>query len=144
MRGATDCYIRFITNIIDNFNSHAPCGAQLALCKKSKNLLSSISTHTPHAGRNFICMPFFAVTVYFNSHAPCGAQQLAVYISCRRFCIISTHTPHAGRNADSNILTSLEVDFNSHAPCGAQPGFRAGKDLYIKFQLTRPMRGATG
>ena len=52
MRGAT--YPEF-ENSVDNdsdFNSHAPCGAQLYDRGGYIAYYSVISTHTPHAGRN--------------------------------------------------------------------------------------------
>ena len=83
-------------------------------------LLSQISTHTPHAGRNLA--PAFRLfnCDYFNSHAPCGAQHVIQFYT--------TALPY----------------FNSHAPCGAQPLGIGVESRLITFQLTRPMRGATG
>ena len=56
-----------------------------------------ISTHTPHARRDFIVNRF---------HFPIG--------------IISTHTPHARRDLQIVIeYVQLLHDFNSHASCEA-------------------------
>ena len=83
-------------------------------------LLISISTHTPHAGRNAIGGTVAKNIHNFNSHAPYGAQRMLIY-----FYIIpdriSTHTPHAGRNL--NYIRYWQANG--------------------EFQLTRPMRGAT-
>ena len=57
---------------------------------------------------------------------------------------ISTHTPHAGRNMPAAFVFSYYSYFNSHAPCGAQlDSVWCMSRIYIAFQLTRPMRGAT-
>ena len=117
MRGAT---IRAKINnfyIYNNFNSHAPCGAQPASIWRRKGRgefqltrpmrgatmfrsqcvwIFNISTHTPHAGRNKLIKNIFFLH------------------------IISTHTPHAGRNDLRVGFFTFARNFNSHAPCGAQ------------------------
>ena len=79
----------------------------------------SISTHTPHAGRDHQRVGFR------------GRNE------------ISTHTPHAGRNSNATNIISAVANFNSHAPCGAWR-FRLMTEIEgIKFQLTRPVWGVT-
>ena len=56
---------------------------------------------------------------------------------------ISTHTPHAGRDPIHSTRCHDVVDFNSHAPCGARPEESSVISDLSRFQLTRPMRGAT-
>mgnify|MGYP005759437075 CR=1 FL=1 len=68
------------------------------------------------------CFYRSAYLYHFNSHAPCGAQP-----------------------APLTLVRLLLLYFNSHAPCGAQPDLPL-QIVYLqrlKFQLTRPMRGAT-
>ena len=123
------------------FNSHAPCGARLALFEVVLSS-SDISTHTPLAGRDIdscynqypslvfqLTRPLRGATVFvqrlgsvctnFNSHAPCGA---------RPWC---------------DLFYMAAVDFNSHAPCGARPKIPKNNLNLSLFQLTRPLRGAT-
>ena len=58
-----------------DFNSHAPCWAQ-PTDSRDTDFPGWISTHTPHAGRNFIFINnLYQLLNYFNSHAPCGAQR---------------------------------------------------------------------
>ena len=104
-----------------DFNSHAPCGAQHYFPLDVDFFRDRISTHTPHAGRN-------------DDTQDEGWKK-----------IISTHTPHAGRNFKSYEIKNIhELNFNSHAPCGAQLDWLQLRRLNLfKFQLTRPMRGAT-
>ena len=140
MRGATGCTCGTGRGA-DHFYSHAPCGARQLLClfriRDKKFLLTRpmrgatrystrrsgskcISTHTPHAGRDFLCAIALAIAY------------------------ISAHTPHAGRDQTSPKRRGKSRNFYSHAPCGARhPG---NTDLLAQkqFLLTRPMRGATG
>ena len=121
MRGATGFEYNHLYNLYYNFNSHAPCGAQLRRNVYPCHPTCRISTHTPHAGRNFEADSNILTS------------------------LISTHTPHAGRNQDiSRQFSTALLHFNSHAPCGAQlkKTSDAGSVL-SQFQLTRPMRGAT-
>ncbi len=78
-----------------------------------------ISTHTPHAGRD-----------YDDS---VDTSEL----------VISTHTPHAGRDRKRRGRVRALSNFNSHAPCGARRPCQTPIDTGPGFQLTRPMRGAT-
>ena len=65
--------------------------------KLEYNNRKSISTHTPHAGRDWQIAILTLADFYFNSHAPCGARLMA------------------------EKLKKVFANFNSHAPCGARP-----------------------
>ena len=79
-----------------------------------------ISTHAPLAGRDLSVARMDGHPAYFNPRAPCGAR-LKDACARGRKCIISTHAPLAGR------------DFGKFdIPVGS-----------LKFQPTRPLRGAT-
>ena len=108
------------------------------------NLLGqlAISTHAPHAGRDYdkdrdvIVYHAFQLTRPMRGATPCFDSRFLLQK-------ISTHAPHAGRDI---IIVSVFDDFfnfNSRAPCGARPreAYRAKQEQ--EFQLTRPMRGAT-
>ena len=56
---------------------------------------------------------------------------------------ISTHAPHAGRDVRNMREDYVSIDFNSRAPCGARHQMKKTPFFIKKFQLTRPMRGAT-
>ena len=94
MRGATAVQAVAEQHDLD-FYSHAPCGARQRPMV-SGDLPWVISTHTPHAGRD-----------YMNEYQ----------ILCAK---ISTHTPHAGRDLHKRTITIRCKDFYSHAPCGAR------------------------
>ena len=57
---------------------------------------------------------------------------------------ISTHTPLAGRDFVAVENSKRMRDFNSHAPCGARHFNGRSTSDVRRFQLTRPLRGATG
>ena len=80
-----------------------------------------ISIHAPHAGRDVLTVnAFTCATDNFNPRAPCGARP-SVYFTRWTILWISIHAPHAGRD-DSG---------GGH------------ETAIIRFQSTRPMRGAT-
>ena len=80
----------------------------------------NISTHTPLAGRDQVCLRYVCLVFDFNSHAPCGARLNSTFDGVLK-SPISTHTPLAGR------------DYIYHTPIA----------IARIFQLTRPLRGAT-
>ena len=121
-----------------DFNSLAPCGANLAhqylrgqanrfqltrpVWGEPAKILNSlipanISTHSPRVGRTLI-----SILVY-------------------RIFQISTHSPRVGRTRIVGLFGSTSSDFNSLAPCGAnlQRAIIISRD--ITFQLTRPVWG---
>ena len=96
----------------------------------------SISTHTPHAGRDVLLCESFPASVYFYSHAPCGTwppkllkQVNVFYFYSHAPCgtwlrhpeiykpilVISTHTPHAGRD-HQNLCYGLHLPISTHTP----------------------------
>ena len=83
-------------------------------------IMSPISTHTPHAGRDCLSHHF----------------QLPF--------LISTHTPLARRDAFAETHSRKPENFYSHASCEARPQHDRGAGEYPKFLLTRLLRGATG
>ena len=124
------------------FNPRAPCGARRVYVL-SGDMPYVISTHAPLAGRDRNGDPVAWTTK------------------------ISTHAPLAGRDLTTRRVGVLfRKDFNPRAPCGARQGLcpcgdggsgisthapLAGRDVlvfittvtWIKFQPTRPLRGAT-
>ena len=86
---------------------------------RSRRHRFSISTHTPHAGRDRSRSGLLIRNSHFNSHAPCGAR----------------HDPF--------LVFEFYQNFNSHAPCGARLRRSRVATPTSTFQLTRPMRGAT-
>ena len=100
-----------------NFYSHTPCGVRplewyLENLEKqfllthpmrgatrlfsSSNAFNFISTHTPHAGCDFLISFSKYVWENFYSHTPCGVRQISKMFKRIQAHLISTHTPHAG------------------------------------------------
>ena len=100
----------------DNFNSLAPCGANLCCISRSM-LRAFISTHSPRVGRTDYLHKLSTALINFNSLAPCGANLL-----CRLFGFVVKN-------------------FNSLAPCGANPPVPLSISMTKPFQLTRPVWG---
>ena len=56
---------------------------------------------------------------------------------------VSIHAPHAGRDSIRAKRGGRFRRFNPRAPCGARPIENWVESDNVKFQSTRPMRGAT-
>ena len=79
---------------------------------------------------------------HFNPRAPCGARQRHRHIEL--FAVeISTHAPLAGRDRGASEDARPTSDFNPRAPCGARRAILQGWAAAMRFQPTRPLRGAT-
>ena len=79
-----------------------------------------ISIHAPHAGRDQTRLTVWLWDPNFNPRAPCGARPFFNFTPIFWHC-----------------------HFNPRAPCGARPPETPGRFTRMKFQSTRPMRGAT-
>ena len=89
------------------------------LSKQKQLFYQSISTHTPHAGRNQKNMRCTNGCGHFNSHAPCGAQRGSILhfrLLCGHF---NSHAPCGAQPYSRGVIKWVQ-NFNSHAPCGAQ------------------------
>ena len=153
MRGATS-KSKKDTSIYWDFYSHAPCGARPTKTIEIKRI-ETISTHTPHAGRDTTRLLCSFTCLSFLLTRPMRGATILEHFFIYHFTI-STHTPHAGRDAnDLDILaidgiflltrpmrgatgTTMEMiqnayHFYSHAPCGARPyiGLRTYLHFYI-------------
>ena len=56
---------------------------------------------------------------------------------------VSIHAPRAGRDVELSCTYPPLDGFNPRAPCGARPLRRCGEVGPLRFQSTRPVRGAT-
>ena len=79
----------------------------------------NISTHTPHAGRDYTLIAPTGIAANFYSHAPCGARPNAADMTYVPAGFLLTR-PMRGATPISNNMAVLP-----------------------EFLLTRPMRGAT-
>ena len=150
-----------------HFNPRAPCGARRRRFWSSWRSFP-ISTHAPLAGRD----QKFSVSIhteeqfqptrplrgattngydlrysmpYFNPRAPCGARPVCPRYPGNISNTISTHAPLAGRDFDQMRDTLIDqFPISTHAPLAGRDGFHLHPVLwYLRFQPTRPLRGAT-
>ena len=128
-------------------------------------LLCCISIHAPLAGRDVYTDDSGSTTVHFNPRAPCGARpvfpcgvSLQMYFNPRAPCGarllqgvsrqgcpgISIHAPLAGRDALMAPVSSTVIRFQSTRPLrGATLSGDPHAIRVTTFQSTRPLRGAT-
>ena len=125
-----------------------------------------VSIHAPRAGRDLISFDTRRASLSFNPRAPCGARP-PLQMSTPAREVVSIHAPRAGRDSSVNSFflrpplfqstppragrdfpPSLDTYgvqcFNPRAPCGARQIALRVSIPRIKFQSTRPVRGATG
>ena len=162
IRGATDGTHRLEQKVKD-FNPRAPYGArQVRIIKAHQSPI--ISIHAPHTGRDWRSSAMWSRLFDFNPRAPYGARRLQqqaieemdgisihaphtgrdeVAIPLRVLCEISIHAPHTGRDAHRG-LQKRPAQISIHAPHTGRDDKAANKRQFlIKFQSTRPIRGAT-
>ena len=127
--------------------------------------LIDISTHTPHARRDFPPFPSCPDT-RISTHTPHARRDVSALTNINTTTIfqltrlmrgvtismaegeikevISTHTPHARRDGYMNSNRFRYKHFNSHASCEAWLSPVRCVTVCTIFQLTRLMRGVTG
>ena len=101
-----------------------------------------ISIHAPRAGRDRICLGFPRSTISFQSTRPVRGATGRIPRP-KVFTIISIHAPRAGRDLRLGVIYLCLIDFNPRAPCGARLWSSVAAPISVKFQSTRPVRGAT-
>ena len=84
-----------------------------------KSCIHRISTHTPHARRDFNIAYNFSKLSTFQLTRLMRGVTASPWLR-KQTSPISTHTPHARRDDDINELKAIfNNDFNSHASCEA-------------------------
>ena len=134
-------------------------------------MVLTVSIHAPHAGRDppednvfsiWIAMfqstrpmrgatnakSYPRIDKIVSIHAPHAGRDKKMCIRDRSYSVsgqlhVSIHAPHAGRDFWILLPKELRLSFNPRAPCGARPILSISKLLFMPFQSTRPMRGAT-
>ena len=146
--------------IFANFNSLAPCGANLCTSCTLADVLPFQLTR-PVWGEPCHCLLLYTKTEFQLTRPVWGepifsdfgdsiyAFQLTRPVwgepSCRyrpgNGQPISTHSPRVGRTGDIECPLQLRQNFNSLAPCGANLFAPSACSSGQKFQLTRPVWG---
>ena len=80
---------------------------------------------------------------WISTHAPLAGRDVDAGGVEGRTINISTHAPLAGRDRYQQQDQRARQYFNPRAPCGARPFAPSGINSGIRFQPTRPLRGAT-
>ena len=163
MRGATKPHpARWLFHVI--ISIHAPHAGRDRTARKNLCCRSYFNPRAPCGARRFARLPFSAVSRFQSTRPMRGAtKKTAPPFKCIK---ISIHAPHAGRDAPTDTSGLTSTNFNPRAPCGARHTHRlrvfrrvaisihaphAGRDAQamnrilsrLRFQSTRPMRGAT-
>ena len=101
-----------------------------------------ISIHAPHTGRDPEWKAAEEAIFQFQSTRPIrGATE--EYGNIVTALSISIHAPHTGRDGCHQLQPCIPQHFNPRAPYGARLVTDICKRNGIKFQSTRPIRGAT-
>ena len=105
-----------------NFNSLAPCGANLGdvFTRIDRN---GISTHSPRVGRTALfCSAFVTLSKFQLTRPVWGEPSITAQLVDEYG--ISTHSPRVGRTLPFAVIDKKTGNFNSLAPCGANQAFR--------------------
>ena len=139
-RGATTCDVA-TSSYKQDFNSHTPHGVRLFIVYLFDSIFN-FNSHTPHGVRPLIQLPQLPRASFQLTHPTRGATLCLPQI-LRFFRYFNSHTPHGVRPPESNANYAF-VEISTHTPhtgCDCSPNSK--KDLYTRFQLTHPTRGAT-
>ncbi len=78
----------------------------------------------------------------FNPRSPCG-ERPALVPAYVRAPPISIHAPLVGSDRHHRIAFRCNANFNPRSPCGERHHYAAKYSIYIVFQSTLPLWGAT-
>ena len=104
----------------EDFNPRAPYGARLRWLRCIRSYTANFNPRAPYGARlkeSRFTTPLFSISI----HAPHTGRDFDIDKKLRDLCDISIHAPHTGR--DARCVQSETVQ--------------------VKFQSTRPIRGAT-
>ena len=161
--GATAKYQAMATKA-GNFNPRSPCGERRWQRTSITGRLRFQST-LPVWGATRWVHSIAIKEVYFNPRSPCGERRFRpaapegekmISIHAPRvgsdkgpeFCIqiieISIHAPRVGSDHGSVDEPCADVNFNPRSPCGERQRHRKNVPIWMTFQSTLPVWGATG
>ena len=123
-----------------HFNPRAPCGARPAAVAYVCKYVRFQSTR-PLRGATPASVMYDSCMV-FQSTRPLRGATPARLLSGRH-PQISIHAPLAGRDHSASSSPSSALNFNPRAPCGARLSRPYRSRAILRFQSTRPLRGAT-
>ena len=141
IRGATLCLFRRLT-LFRDFNPRAPYGA-----RRTKILLTTLQTlfqsTRPIRGATIFQNSHSGSTTLFQSTRPIRGATLC-RLAPNHHVDISIHAPHTGRDGYKRLVTYILDTISIHAPhTGRDCGQLCTPACPLRFQSTRPIRGAT-
>ena len=140
LRGATAAVAKFNNSPI--FQPTRPLrGATIRSTTAPKTM--RISTHAPLAGRDLPDSCGSARHPHFNPRAPCGARRSSTPRVRSDAADISTHAPLAGRDGISPQSLYRYMKFQPTRPLRGATEILGLTGTANLFQPTRPLRGAT-
>ena len=134
--------LSYIRDSSNRRSHYAPCGARRDFLATDE-LADLISIHAPLAGRDHYRRDNRYLRRDFNPRAPCGARHNwygKIGVAEQDF---NPRAPCGARPVGS-LGGMGYAYFNPRAPCGARPYSSMIHCTSVRFQSTRPLRGATG
>ena len=133
--------LSYIRDSSNRRSHYAPCGARRDFLATDE-LADLISIHAPLAGRDHYRRDNRYLRRDFNPRAPCGARHNwygKIGVAEQDF---NPRAPCGARPVGS-LGGMGYAYFNPRAPCGARPYSSMIHCTSVRFQSTRPLRGAT-
>ena len=138
LRGATDTGSAYEHRIL--ISIHAP----LAGCDSahpSQGRQSEISIHAPLAGCDTRVKSTRSSSLFQSTHPLRGATHIPIQVNGE--IGISIHAPLAGCDSLRLVFLPGSDYFNPRTPCGVRRDDKFVCRLFVRFQSTHPLRGAT-
>ena len=123
-----------------NFNPRSPCGERL-LCSSHSRATWLFQSTLPLRGATGKTFGLRLALFNFNPRSPCGERHKS--LSRTREKAISIHAPLAGSDNARASVDANNKHFNPRSPCGERPSEKSKTIIFIGFQSTLPLRGAT-
>ena len=121
---------------------HAPLAGRDAIQVVALKHTIPISIHAPLAGRDLTEISTSLFTWEFQSTRPLRGATMALYSSGASLTYFNPRAP-CGARPSYTIPSFALLYFNPRAPCGARRRRSIQISTVLRFQSTRPLRGAT-
>ena len=124
-----------------NFNSLAPCGANLGSTMYDLKVLNNFNSLAPCGANRQICLTGVRWEEFQLTRPVWGEPQSRDEKALRR--VISTHSPRVGRTCLREPVCRTAFHFNSLAPCGANRRLLSGEEIDPSISTHSPRVGRT-
>ena len=133
---------RYKPSIVTGISIHAPRGGSDDKLEADPEQ-GHISIHAPRGGSDRSMASVVASVEDISIHAPRGGSDLLFFRS-QPSRLISIHAPRGGSDLFQNTAWPYRSDFNPRSPWGERLVTSGHTSMYLKFQSTLPVGGATG